>query len=288
MADSQVWRYLPAEILCCIIDQTDDQKTLQSWMRTCKSLRKIVGSRIWSEIHFSGGSFRWPRGRGSYVWLKHDPRELPLEGDHVKTLSLFCYYARPPSVDGKMAHMVVSERIAQTIDDGFRHLSLPRAILQTGVLWQDFIDRIVRKSRLRTLKIRGGTFPPTKIIPILDYSPLQVRHAAGLRLKFEGLGMVPSLRCLWICCLLPGEGHGLATAVKRLSNLELLRIQVATKHYPFYLGPDEVPEVSPLDEFFKYMYPCPRRTGHHGFESGPTYGFPTSLRKLGLVDTVTR
>lgn len=287
MADPQVWRNLPAEILYCIVHQTNDGKTLGSWMRTSRALRRAVGSRIWSEVLFSNGSFRWHCRPGRFIRLKIDGMELPLGDDRVKTLYLSCYYARPPKVDNEMAYTIVSEKVHESINRGFRNLSFPRGIVQKRVLWQDFIDRIVRESRLGTLKIRGGTFPPANRMPTVNCPTLQVRPAAGLRLKFEGFALLTSLRCLSISCLLPGEGHGLATAVKRLSNLEVLRVQVATKDYPFYLGQEEVPEISPLDEFLRYVYPCPSQTGHHGFGSGPTYGFLTSLRELGLIDVTS-
>ncbi|MCJ1248673.1 hypothetical protein MMC30_005891 [Trapelia coarctata] len=285
MTDPHVWSNLPTDILYCIIDQTDDRKTLGNWMRTCKALRQIVGLKIWSEVLFLCGFFKARLRSGSFIRLKAGYRVLPLEDDRVKTLYLSGFYALPPRVDGEMAHMLVSEKVAQTINAGLRNLSLTKAIVQKGVLWQDFIDRIARESRLSTLKIRGGNFRPAKRTTVtVDFLQLQVCHASGLRLKFEGLAFVSTLRRLSISCLLPGEGHGLAGAVKRLSNLEVLRLQVATPDYPFYLGQEDVPEVSPLDEFLRRIYLCPTKTGHLGFGGGPTYGFPLSLRELALVD----
>lgn len=278
------------EILYCIIEQTDDGKALRSWQQTCSTFKDFVECRNWYVRTVSGNQilvrgairFRSP----SQSLLQSEP---PLDNGRIMTLHLTTSYGTPARMEGERGYSLVALSIARMLDGGTRSIPCLKTFIQQGVLWQDAVGKIVDKwQHLSVLEVRCGTHHTAKSYRKKIVDKLETCPAAGLWLKFEGLSQLEGLRRLCVSCLLPGEGRGLAKAVRELRYLEVLHLTVAGPDYPFYLGHEEAPQVSPLDKFLECVYPSPRQTGHEGFGSGPTCGFPTSLRELSLIDETSR
>ncbi len=177
-------------------------------------------------------------------------------------------------MEGERGHTLVALSIARLLDGGTRSIPCLKTFIQQRVLWQDAVDKIVDKwKNLSVLEVRCGTHHTAKSYRKEIVDKLETRPAAGLWLKFEGLSQIEGLQRLCVSCLLPGEGRGLAKAVKELRYLEVLHLTVAAPDYPFYLGHEEAPQVSPLDEFWNVSTRLRDKRGTKDSGAGPLMGF---------------
>jgi len=152
------------EILYCVIEQTDDRKTLGSWKQTCSTFKEFVESRHWYALNVSGNQilvrgaikFRPP----SQILFETEPS---LENNRIKTLHLTTSYGTPAGMEGERGDTLIALSIARMIAAGTKSIPSIKTVIQKGVLWQDALDQIVSKWKsLSVLQVRYGTHHTTK------------------------------------------------------------------------------------------------------------------------------
>ena len=286
---------LPLEILCCIIDHTNDEFTLSSWSGTCWKLHTAVLCRRRSEFRVDPFLLNFPiltlPALGIHLTNFRRPNNrYPRIDPLVRFLKLDFGSILPPDLNVIVYKRPAFEHMVDALGAHLPKWPSLRQLIHSGVLYQEFLEEIVMNvCRLKSLTMRNlrkdcgqprghERSREAHIFNILS-QPMSIHS-----LDFTSLGRLRGLRNLRISALLPGEGEGLGAALKHLFDLKVLNLVVAPADHPYFRKAGQAPGWSPFDDLFMAIYPDVLRSGHHAFGGEPAYGFPSSLQVLELVD----
>ena len=255
--------YLPLEIICIIIKQTDDVQTLENWCsatRRCRALRTFTLKTRWANVIISQDNLiskfddlpspTWGNDLIQRAITNENATE-PL-ASLIKSLTLWFQFRAPPKVptptifsydrtcdnwDPKW--LPSSEDIQHSLSTLLPHCTSLKQLDHDGVLYQENLDEICKLTTIECVRLRTTypnfparwRHPPYHCGPMrngLDGARMGV-HFEFRTLPFENLGRLQNLVQLEIGEIWEDEGRGIAQAVGQLRNLKVLSLTAGHK-----------------------------------------------------------
>ncbi len=298
--DPALWSRLPQEILSIIIEKTADPNTLGTWREATKHSARLNHLAI--EMTYRTFTLcekdllRAPETTRHHVWYTVWPddeardhsrsvADLPRQqlisnlkrqsyqnlAPHVRHLHLQFYFAS----SDRQKNLVRSEDVRSTLDTILLKARALQEINHHGVLYQEELDGIFQVRSLKVLRVRQSW----NELPCSCSERMSPRSKRLWSLDWNRLFQLHALKTLSISQLHIFEAMGLAKAVKKLVNLESLRVEIGKFDIPagdsLFLD-DEDAEL-PLMIFLKTLY------SHEKEHTSEDLGFPSSLKALALV-----
>ena len=304
---------LPAEIVCQIIERTDDTLTLNNWCAATAStllLNRVALRTRWASAEVTQDDFICPidgfgasllQSSGSLIYKTvyvDDSLPKPLPASYIRQLILNFYFRKPDQVvdqNGYQTHVYeqfpTSEALQMSLAMLLPHCISLEEIYHEGVLHQENLDEVTKLAQtpLRSLRLRMrpplyhcrwlSPHPPYGILRDgrdERYIHIDFDHYS---LRWQNLSLLKGLRRLDVCRVWHGEGASLAKAIAELHQLEILAVVAA---FPTLGEMSDVVEGSALNEFLTHLFPI------NDTETEPGCKLPKRLRSLVVSDFYNR
>ncbi|MCJ1390967.1 hypothetical protein MMC18_003828 [Xylographa bjoerkii] len=282
MADFGIWSKLPIDLLYELIKHTTDALMLVSWSRVDRLCRAVVDRRLNSQYFINEAVLR------NFTTIEDQVRHRQILQDISQLYRFEPRYYKSAFLSFRFGldpfwgeDLLVSEDIESSLSKTLPRLTSLERITHLGVLYQEFLAQVVNVGKLKVLSLRKEDHLR---LCASAKNALDVRPNSDLALDFTVIEKLAGLRTLNIRELLPGEGHGLGIAIRKLYKLSELSVHVFSLGHPFHRLGNRTSRISPLDALIEAIYPCPTTFALCAPEYGNASGFPISLQELAFVD----
>ena len=305
---AELWSRLPNELLCKVIQWTEDTATLQNWCDATISnriLHQVSLEARWSKVTISQNDYatlfcdnsnqqQWAArpasGLVETIISTFPGKDKSLHkclASYIKYLILDFRFHKPasgeniPGLEGCHYSNIVPlpffQDLVSTICPLLADLPQTSEIHHNGILLQSHLDQIVMGGIpvLKGLTLRWTRYGD------LSYGTSYESAWNELELDWSNISQLMSLRTLRVQNLLMNEGASLGNAVKQMPWLEHLLVSAASTSHFALSASSRRRRISPLSSFLAMVFPSQPRDD----QKYPEAMLPSQLKSLALIDS---
>ena len=295
--DLGLWQRLPGDILLVVIENTVDSETCKAWRDATNDSAKLHRVAVITsysafticekdllrapQVHRRHNGYTSSTddeaSEGNLKEAEQPKNQLVRElkrcayqsfAPFIRRLHLQFYFA---SLD-RLKPLVRSEDVRHTLDTILSGVKILEEIDHHGVLYQEELEGIFKIRSLKVLRVRQSW----NDTPCLCAESASPRPRGLWLLDWSRLLHLHALKTFSISQLYAFEAVGLAKAIKKLTRLEHLRVEIAKADIRTVDALSDDGDDLPFKTFIDALY---RREEEHGSEE---LGFPSSLKSLAL------